>query len=146
VALARISKFLSAEELDDYYAVDESLPDAVSVDGYFTWETAGKLPDDTKPSTTDQKREVEVKKREKKDKKDKSKKGKKATDQGVLPTTTEKTPSPADEMNKEGVKDEEKFELKNLKLRIPKGSFVAIIGRVGSGKVLLQPRLVKCLY
>lgn len=31
--------------------------------------------------------------------------------------------------------EEQPFQLKNLKLTIPKGAFVAIIGRVGSGKV-----------
>ena len=37
---------------------------------------------------------------------------------------------------KEEKKDEDKpFELADLKLRIHKGSFVAIVGRVGSGKV-----------
>jgi ATP-binding cassette subfamily C (CFTR/MRP) protein 1 len=34
------------------------------------------------------------------------------------------------------VKEEEKpFELKNLNLKVAKGSFIGIVGRVGSGKV-----------
>ena len=37
------------------------------------------------------------------------------------------------------VKPEDKpFELKNLELKIPKGAFVAIVGRVGSGKVCAE--------
>ena len=31
--------------------------------------------------------------------------------------------------------EEKPFELKDLKFRVPKGAFVAIVGRVGSGKV-----------
>lgn len=31
--------------------------------------------------------------------------------------------------------EEQPFQLKNLKLTIPKGAFVAIVGRIGSGKV-----------
>jgi ABC-type bacteriocin/lantibiotic exporter with double-glycine peptidase domain len=33
---------------------------------------------------------------------------------------------------------EKPFELTDIALRIPKGSFVAIVGRVGSGKVCLR--------
>ncbi|GLB40936.1 putative ABC transporter transmembrane region [Lyophyllum shimeji] len=130
---ARISKFLSAEELGDYYAIDEALPDAVNVDGDFTWETAVKLPDESDPATREQ-RKHEEKKSGKKETKEKSRKRQNATDQHGLPTTSEKSHPPAGEDRKESATDEENFELKNLKLRIPKGSFVAIVGRVGSGK------------
>ena len=41
------------------------------------------------------------------------------------------------------VKPEDKpFELKNLELKIPKGAFVAIVGRVGSGKVCAEGEYV----
>ncbi|KAF5370913.1 hypothetical protein D9615_009789 [Tricholomella constricta] len=145
VALGRISKFLSAEELGDYYAIDESLPNAVDVDGDFTWETAGKMSDNAKPSLTDEK-ETEKKKEEKKGKqkkKEKKEKGKKAKNKDILPTTLEKVEPPQGEEDKENAKEEEKpFELKNLKLSVPKGAFVAIVGRVGSGKSSVLQSLI----
>lgn len=51
----------------------------------------------------------------------------------MLPTTAS-----GDEEKKKAEEDKEEekpFELKDLNLKIPKGSFVAIVGRVGSGKV-----------
>ncbi|KAG5647497.1 hypothetical protein DXG03_009434 [Asterophora parasitica] len=124
VALGRISKFLSAEELEDYYAIDTSRDNAIDVDGDFTWEAAGKVSDATKPSPADEKKAAEEKRKDEKAWKKDSKK------EGVLPTTN------VDEKDKETALEEEKpFELKNLKLHVPKGFFVAIVGRVGSGKV-----------
>ncbi|KAF8882127.1 P-loop containing nucleoside triphosphate hydrolase protein [Infundibulicybe gibba] len=79
VALGRISKFLTAEELADPYLIDYESKPAVEVDGAFAWETEGKLEEP------------------------KFSKGK-------------------------------PFELNNLKLSVEKGAFVAIVGRVGSGK------------
>ena len=54
----------------------------------------------------------------------------------MLPTTA----PTADEKEKEKEKekeDEKPFALKDLQLKVPKGAFVAIVGRVGSGKVRL---------
>ena len=50
----------------------------------------------------------------------------------VLPVTT------ADLEKKDVEKNDQEtpFELKNLKMSITKGAFVAIVGRIGSGKVL----------
>jgi ABC-type nitrate/sulfonate/bicarbonate transport system ATPase subunit len=42
------------------------------------------------------------------------------------------------EKDKEDEGAERPFELKNLKLVIPQGTFVAIIGRVGCGKVWIN--------
>ena len=48
------------------------------------------------------------------------------------------TAAPAFAQKKDEKKDEDQpFELVDLKLKIPRGSFVAIVGRVGSGKVRL---------
>lgn len=132
VALGRISTFLSAEELPEPYVIDDSLKSAVQVDGDFTWETAGKLPEDSKLSPLEAKaKEAEDKKAKEKAKKDKKdRKGKDVLPVAAIPE------EPGDENDKENAKDEEKpFELKNLKLSVPKGSFVAIVGRIGSGKV-----------
>jgi ABC-type multidrug transport system fused ATPase/permease subunit len=122
VALARIGKLLTAEELEDPYPIDTELENAVHVDASFTWETAGHL------------EEQDAKKGKGKDKKDKAKKGE------VLPTAgvgTEKsgTATPSE--------PEKPFELKDLKFRVPKGGFVAIVGKVGSGKVCAPLKLVK---
>ncbi|KAF8066642.1 multidrug resistance-associated ABC transporter [Lyophyllum atratum] len=140
VALGRISKFLSAEELGEYYAIDESIQNAVSVEGDFTWETAGKIAGQVETSDTDKKTAEEKEKREKKEKKEKAKKDKKSADKHMLPITAEKS-GPSSE-DKEIPEEEERFELKNLKLSIPKGSFVAIVGRVGSGKSSVLQSLI----
>ena len=64
--------------------------------------------------------------------KKKKKKAKKGKGGEVLPTVAPQN----EEKEKEGKEAEGKpFELKNLNLKIPKGAFVAIVGRVGSGKV-----------
>jgi ATP-binding cassette subfamily C (CFTR/MRP) protein 1 len=131
VALGRISKFLTAEELAEPYAIEYEQKNAVSVDGDFTWETAGKLEG---PKFSGLGKDGKAAKR-------RSKMGKKGTESPVLPTTTNDVGDDAEkekEKEKESEKEEEKpFELNNLKLNIVRGSFVAIVGRVGSGKVII---------
>ncbi|KDQ53927.1 hypothetical protein JAAARDRAFT_38897 [Jaapia argillacea MUCL 33604] len=141
VALQRISKFLTAEELEEPYKVDWNSPDAVDVEeGDFRWETARGA--DTKAGKFNvahgkhgKKEKKEKKKEERKGKKDKS---------GVLPSTTQDVDGEkAEEKEKAKAKEEEKpFELKNVNMKIPKGSFVAIVGRVGSGKSSLLQGLI----
>lgn len=123
VALGRISKFLVAEELVEDTLIDYSGSNAINVDGDFIWEAADKPTEksadaDADPSTT------------------KKKSDKEANDSDVLPTTSigEKEDSTKEPELKE---DEQPFEFKDLKLTVPKGSFVALVGRVGSGKVLV---------
>ncbi|KAG6873111.1 hypothetical protein C0995_002774 [Termitomyces sp. Mi166 len=120
VALTRISKFLSAEELGDLYSLDESLPTAVDIDGNFVWETAGKIPIDDKSGKNKNATKEQAKRN-------------KRRDLDTLPTNTDEL----DTTQEKGHEEEKPFELKNLKLRVPKGSFVAIVGQVGSGKVVL---------
>ncbi len=44
-----------------------------------------------------------------------------------------------DKEERESIQESEKpFELTDIALQVPKGSFVAIVGRVGSGKVRLR--------
>ncbi|KAG5635613.1 hypothetical protein H0H81_010631 [Sphagnurus paluster] len=134
VALARISKFLSAEELGDYYVIDGSRTAAVEVDGDFTWEVAGKIPENAElggKETGVQKKEAENQR--------KTKKGKEASKKDVLPTVMEKTEIAGNEEKQE---EEKPFEIRNLKLSIPKGAFVAIVGRVGSGKSSILQSLI----
>ncbi|KAF9466008.1 multidrug resistance-associated ABC transporter [Collybia nuda] len=122
VALGRISKFLSAEELAEPYLIDPTQKSAVHLDGDFTWETAGKLVEPKFTSDTDKKAKAKAKK---------AKKGEEA-----LPTTAEEgSELPREKDSKDTPKEDEKpFELKELKLDVPKGTFVAIVGPVGSGK------------
>ncbi|KAG6830040.1 hypothetical protein H0H92_002458 [Tricholoma furcatifolium] len=117
VALRRISKFLLAEELEEQFLIDYGRKTAVSVDGDFTWEVAGKP--EEKHSQTDAK----GRKKGKKSKKSES----------VLPTSVD--PASSSSLGGEDWSEEDKpFELEGLKLKVSKGSFVAIVGRVGSGK------------
>ena len=59
---------------------------------------------------------------------------KKSEKEPVLPVTTSSEEKEKQAAEQETV-DDKPFELADLKLQIPKGSFVAIVGRVGSGKV-----------
>ena len=130
VSLGRISKFLTAEELAEPYEIHRTLPLAVQVNGDFTWETVlGE-------------KKGKGKAEEKSDKKDpnddkvqsKRKRSKKTTNQNLLPSTV-------DDSEIKGVDDstekeeEPPFGLNDLRFEVPKGAFVAIVGRVGCGKV-----------
>lgn len=137
VALGRISSFLTAEELAEPYKIDKSCAYAVDVDGDFQWETtdkatvaggkfqAGKSGGRGGPIG-------DKKKPEKKGKGGKKGLFRRKKKGDVLPTAAKKSET------KEGKSDEQPFELKDLRLKVPKGSFVAIVGRVGSGKVGLH--------
>ena len=117
VALGRISQFLTSEDLPEPYLIDKNLKVAVQVDGDFAWETVLATGDGVKGKHSH------------------GNKGKKQLKgQTLLPTTTADLEK---EILKEVKKNEQEtpFELKNLKLSIPKGAFVGIVGRVGSGKV-----------
>ena len=126
VAVNRISRFLTAEELADPYLIDESLEAAVIVDGDFTWEKTDSRVDQGAEqekwvaSETDKGKEKQAKK-----------------DETLLPTATAEVleSPPGEELDND---DSKPFELKNLKISVPKGSFVAIIGQVGSGKVIVM--------
>ncbi|EJD44567.1 ATP-dependent bile acid permease [Auricularia subglabra TFB-10046 SS5] len=131
VSLQRIAKMLMADELEDVYSIigagktadedektvdDDKAPPAVSVHGSFTWETGGKLnPHAGGPPGAKKKptaeEAAEDEKLSKAERKEKADKG----------------PAP--------------FELKDVDLTIPKGAFVAIVGRVASGKSSLLQAL-----
>ncbi|KAF9466028.1 multidrug resistance-associated ABC transporter [Collybia nuda] len=133
VALGRISKFLTSEELAEPYAIEYEHKTAIRVDGDFAWETAGKLEE---PKFSGNGKGVS------KAAKQKSKVEKKAVEAPVLPMTVGDVADSSGE-EKEKEKEEEKpFELNNLKLNVVKGSFVAIVGRVGSGKSSLLQALI----
>ncbi|KAG6830985.1 hypothetical protein H0H92_013457 [Tricholoma furcatifolium] len=134
VAVQRISKFFLAEDLPEPYLIDYERKTAVSVDGDFTWETA-------RHSESNQLQDEKMKK----GRKDISaanitaKKPEKL--EPILPTSVSAASSTSE--LSQGSKDEDKpFELKDLKLSVPKGSFVAIVGRVGSGKSSVLQALI----
>ncbi|KAJ7459489.1 multidrug resistance-associated ABC transporter [Mycena galericulata] len=147
VAFLRISKFLTAEELPEPYLIDGELKNAVEVDASFAWETAGKLEE---PKFTGGRGGAAGGRgrggghggkggRGKKDKKKENGKGKKGD--AVLPTAAAADESaPASGTATPG--EDKPFELRNLKLRVPRGAFVAIVGRVGSGKSSILQALI----
>ena len=122
VALGRIGAFLTAEELGEPYAIEPESNFAVSVQGDFVWEVE---------ETGRGEEGVPEKGKEKKDKKDK--------EVVALPTrTTDEGPKDVEE----GEKQEKPFELRDMRFRVPKGAFVAIVGRVGSGKSSLLQAMI----
>ncbi|PBK66109.1 multidrug resistance-associated ABC transporter [Armillaria solidipes] len=121
VALGRVSKFLTAEELSHQYIVDDHSKYAVEVDGTFTWETVEQLdsvklapPHSGKP-----------------EKRNKQKAG------NMLPLSK----AEIDDASSHTSADQP-FELQDLHMIVPKGSFVAIVGRVGSGKSSILQALI----
>ncbi|PCH38966.1 ATP-dependent bile acid permease [Wolfiporia cocos MD-104 SS10] len=136
VALGRISKFLVAEELDDPYTVDPDSPFAVDVEGDFAWETAHKATTgDNKPKSGGG-----PAKKDKKAKPEKPKRGlfgRKGGDNPVLPVT-----AGLEDKKDEKEPDEKPFELKDLRMKVPKGAFVAVVGPIGSGKSSLLQALI----
>jgi len=132
VALGRIGTFLTAEELDEPYKIKDDVKLAVEVDGDFAWETVlsvtGKGAESKFAALGAGKGGAAAGGGTNRWSKRKS---------NLLPATTADL-KPGDEKPKEKEKDEEEkkpFELNNLQFKVPKGAFVGIVGRVGSGKV-----------
>jgi ABC-type multidrug transport system fused ATPase/permease subunit len=127
VALNRISSFLTAEELAEPYTIDYEHKNAVDVDGDFTWEevTIGGKDD---PEKVEQKGKTKEPGRHR---------GRTSGKEPVLPITTSKTQlDDINDLEQEPKPESKPFELRHLKLSVARGSFVAIVGRVGSGKVI----------
>ncbi|KIJ49226.1 hypothetical protein M422DRAFT_225864 [Sphaerobolus stellatus SS14] len=125
VALSRIGNFLTAEELEEGYRIDDDPINkwAVKAEGDFVWEEV------VGTSSAKGKGKGKGEKGKGKEKEDKKR-------NSVLPVTR-----PKDEEEKEK-RDEKPFELNDVNVRIPKGSFVAIVGRVGSGKSSLLQAMI----
>lgn len=111
--MGRISEFLTAEEIQDPYTIDTKLPDknAIQVSGSFTWEAT----ESEQPESLGGKQPYL-------DKTLPNSSSSESVDQEKASTIV--TPD-----------DEAPFQLNDLRLTIKRGAFVAIIGRVGSGKV-----------
>jgi len=140
VSFGRISKFLTAEELAEPYRIDPALDPAFKVDGEFEWEAVAKL-EETSEKLNKMAKVVEKEEAEKKTAKGKPKSGDKSgwwkrqekddIQDEILPSTI----SDATPQDPPAVEDDPPFALKDLKLEVRRGTFVAIVGRVGSGKV-----------
>ncbi|KAK7454037.1 hypothetical protein VKT23_011548 [Stygiomarasmius scandens] len=130
VALGRIQSFLAAEELAEPYKVDYELKHAVEVDGDFTWETAGKIEE----SKFSRGSGAGAGRGGRSGRGGSSNRGRNKG--GVLPVNATIT------AQSQPKAEEKPFELKDLKFTIPKGSFVAIVGRVGSGKSSILQALI----
>ena len=127
VALGRIGAFLTAEELGEAFTIDPDSKYAVQVDGDFAWETSLSLKNGAKEGGKNGKQ------------RNKSKPDRQGQGQStVLPTTTT---TPPDEATVTATEDKP-FELRSLQLKIPKGAFVTIVGRVGSGKSSLLQGMI----
>ncbi|KAI0826665.1 multidrug resistance-associated ABC transporter [Trametes gibbosa] len=156
VALRRISAFLRAEELAVPYAVAPESKFALDVDADFTWEAVRKNDNAAGMrgvGRAQAKADAHAAKRDKAAKGEEAKTEKRgsgvlgrkrAKKEPVLPTTADagENADNADGKEKEKDTEEEPFVLKDVKLKIPKGSFVAIVGRVGSGKSSLLQALI----
>ncbi|KAJ3915478.1 multidrug resistance-associated ABC transporter [Lentinula edodes] len=140
VAMGRIGKFLKAEELAESYTIDFERKHAVEVDGDFSWESAGKIVETKfeKGAKNDHVPNSGV--RSEKDGKP-AKAVSKSTQDETLPTTFQDIKTTQD-IDSDPPKEDEPFVLRNLKFNVPKGSFVAIVGTVGSGKSSILNALI----
>jgi ATP-binding cassette subfamily C (CFTR/MRP) protein 1 len=133
--LGRISKFLTAEELAEPYQINRTLPLAVQVNGDFTWETV--LGEKKEKSKVEEKSDTNddgvQQSRWKKSKNLKTK------SQNLLPSTIDDSKITGDGDNSTEKEEEPPFSFHDLRFEVPKGAFVAIVGRVGCGKVSPVP-------
>jgi ABC-type multidrug transport system fused ATPase/permease subunit len=144
VALRRIGSFLTAEDLPKPYDIKDELKGiAIDAEGDFAWETV----DDPNASGESGKFGHSKKGSKKGGKKDSSRKN----GGDVLPrhnSDPEKVqPGDGAQDQRTGAEEtssqeEKPFELKNVNLKIPKGAFIGIVGRVGSGKSSLLQALI----
>jgi ATP-binding cassette, subfamily C (CFTR/MRP), member 1 len=160
VSLKRISAYMIAEEMGEPFLLNEDSKYAVEIrDGEFTWETTkaseGGDGKDGKKKGKGGKGGDKVKDKEPEDKKskDRNRIGSLFKMKSSAPTKEKETlPVHSKDVSantslelasQEKVKEEDKpFALSSLNLSIPKGSFVAIVGRVGTGKSSLLQSMI----
>ncbi|KAI0689828.1 ATP-dependent bile acid permease [Cytidiella melzeri] len=119
VALQRISEFLRAEELDESQDTDVESKYAIDVHGDFVWDSVHST--SSRENTSDKQGSLAN-----------------ATvvtglPKDVLPASCEDAKCRHDDES-DSDRPAEPFTLRNIDIKIPRGAFVAIVGRVGSGK------------
>jgi ATP-binding cassette subfamily C (CFTR/MRP) protein 1 len=150
VSLGRIGQFLLAEEQEATFMIKQDAEYAVDVEGDFTWEVVdpNKVIANTKGvvgNATSAKEILAQAKEATRQQRGEDKKDKKTDKAGAKRKSGSNTPvaSGSGSANSGAVtptvqeqeKDHSKpFMLEQLDLKIPRGSFVAISGRIGSGK------------
>ncbi|OTF77184.1 hypothetical protein BLA29_002535 [Euroglyphus maynei] len=123
VSITRLNRFLNSPQLENYVDRDEELPDNLDIridNGTFCWETGKMINDDGDDKSK--------RKKNKKKQKNKSNDHEAENDDEQNKTTL---------LLKNDENDGPKqtsFTLKSINLEIEKGSLVAIVGPVGSGK------------
>ena len=146
VSLGRIGEFLLAEEQEAAFMIKEDAEYAVNIDGDFTWEVV----DPTKVTNTKgnaasgkeitaQAKGAARQQRQKDKKADELDKGGAKARSGTNTPVASGSGSGNSGVVTPTVQGEEEdqskpFALEDLNLKIPPGSFIAISGRIGSGK------------
>ncbi|KEP49841.1 multidrug resistance-associated ABC transporter [Rhizoctonia solani 123E] len=146
VALGRISKFLTSEELQDEFEVQSENKYAVDIRGTFTWERGG-APQDANPKKGKKaaaaakaaaaeapkltKEELAKKKVDDKEKKAKEKEKKRREKERLGKKKKGVDPNDSSDEEEHGP---EPFRLVDVDLQIRRGAFVGIAGKIGSGK------------
>ncbi|CCO27199.1 Multidrug resistance-associated protein 1 AltName: Full=ATP-binding cassette sub-family C member 1 [Rhizoctonia solani AG-1 IB] len=144
VALGRISKFLTSEELQDEFEVQSGNKYAVDIRGTFTWERGG-APQDANPKKGKKataaakaaaaeapkptKEEVAKKKADEKAKKIKEKEKKSREKERLAKKRKGIDPNDSSDEEEHGP---EPFRLVDVDIQIPRGAFVGIAGKIGS--------------
>ncbi|KAF8699270.1 Multidrug resistance-associated ABC transporter, partial [Rhizoctonia solani] len=146
VALGRIAKFLTSEELEDQFEVRLENDYAVDIRGTFTWERGGTPQGSTQEEDKDKdatlksaatetskptKEQLAKKKADDKEKKRLEQEKKKREKERLAKKKRGIDPNDSSDEEEDG---SEPFRLVDVNLQIPRGAFVGIVGRIGSGK------------
>ncbi|KAJ6528504.1 multidrug resistance-associated ABC transporter [Mycena capillaripes] len=144
VAMRRIVTFLTAEELASPYTIDGHNPDAITVDGDFTWENIQDIERPEEEEHNPARKMLKAKEKKEKERAEKERKKRQAKEAKKRQKEGEEVlPSVADDVQaKDDNPKEEPFAIKDLRLNVHRGAFVGIIGRVGSGKSSVLQALV----
>ncbi|EJD55530.1 ATP-dependent bile acid permease [Auricularia subglabra TFB-10046 SS5] len=136
-SLQRLTKFLNAEEVAEPFPIDTELSDAIQIDADFTWEEQAAEKDTSTPTL-----------HATSDKADKPTGAQAPADSAVDSTQAESDSASATQIEPSGTATPTStstkhapFALSDLKMTVPRGSFVALVGQVGSGKTSIMEAL-----
>jgi ATP-binding cassette, subfamily C (CFTR/MRP), member 1 len=142
VAMQRIGKFLSAEEAPRGYEIDQAAEDALRVDADFAWEVTAKAAGDKFAGAGGRGGRGGARGGRGGGRGAKSDGGR----GGFFSRKKKDAPKTTSEEDKEKDKEKEKedppFAMSNVRLQVPRGGFVAVVGKIGSGKSSLLQGLI----